>query len=115
LNTDEPVISLGGYNGVDPVFTADELANLVDKGTVRFFLMPDGEVMEEMITEREAGGVPGGGPGPGGGVPQNGSAEWIEENCEKIPQELWQSDPGGEGGGPPMARARALYDCGVGG
>ena len=38
LNTDEPVISLGGYNGVDPVFTPAELADLVDGGTVRFFL-----------------------------------------------------------------------------
>jgi 4-amino-4-deoxy-L-arabinose transferase-like glycosyltransferase len=122
LETDEPVISLGGYNGVDPVFTPDELADLVDGGTVRFFLMLDREAIEEMSDEREADGDgpgPRGGPGPGGGsgsgVPQNGSAEWIEENCEKVPQELWQSDPEGGGGGPPMARARALFDCSPGG
>ena len=121
LNTDEPVISLGGYNGIDPVFTADELANLVDDGAVRFFLMPDRELMEEMRAEREASGDasprggPGGGPGPGGGLPQNGSADWIEENCEEVPQELWQppEDEGRGGGGPP-GRARALYDCGAG-
>lgn len=104
LNTDEPVISLGGYNGVDPVFTPDELADLANGGAVRFFLIPDREAVEEMMAEREANGD-----GPGSGVPQNGSAEWIEENCEKVPRELWQSDPGG---GPPMARARALFDCG---
>jgi hypothetical protein len=122
LNTDEPVISLGGYNGVDPVFTPDELADLVDVGAVRFFLMPNREVIEEMMAEREANGDgpgPPGGPGPGGGpgsgVPQNGSADWIEENCQKVPQALWQSDPEGEGVGPPMARARALFDCGTGG
>ena len=126
LNTDEPVISLGGYNGVDPVLTPDELADLVDRGAVCFFLMPDREAIEEMRAEREAnGGGPGdgpspnGGPGPGGGpgsgVPQNGSADWIEENCEKVPQELWQSDPEEERGGPPMARAQALFDCGTGG
>ena len=120
LNTDEPVISLGGYNGVDPVLTPDELADLVDRGAVRFFLMPDREAIEEMRAEREANGNgpgPNGGPGPGGGpgsgVPQNGSADWIEENCEKVPQELWQSES--EGGGPPMARARALFDCNTGG
>jgi hypothetical protein len=118
LNTDEPVISFGGYNGVDPVFTRDELADLVDKEAVRYFLMPDREAIEEMRAERGSnGGTPGGGPGlgggPGSGVPQNGSADWIEGNCEKVPQELWQSDP--EGGGPPMARARALFDCGPGG
>src|ERR671920_2347701 len=94
LNTDEPVISLGGYNGVDPVFTPDELADLVDVGTVRFFLMPNREVIEEMRAQREADGdgpgprggpVPGG--GPGSGVPQNGSADWVEEDCEKEPPE----------------------------
>ena len=127
LNTDEPVISFGGYNGVDPVFTPAELADLVGRGTVRFFLMPDREATEKMRAEREANGdAPGGGPGPtggpgagggpGSGVPQNGSAEWIEESCKKVPQELWQppEDEGRGGGGPP-GRARALYDCGVGG
>ena len=119
LDTDWPVISLGGYNGVDPVFTPDGLADLVYGGAVRFFLMPDREAIEEMRAQREADGdgpgprggpVPGG--GPGSGVPQNGSADWIEENCEKVPQEQWQSDPEGVGG-PPMARARALLDCGT--
>jgi len=32
-----------------------------------------------------------------------------------VPQELWQSDPEGERGGPLMARAQALFDCGTGG
>ena len=32
LNTDEPVISLGGYNGVDPVFTPEKLADLANRG-----------------------------------------------------------------------------------
>jgi hypothetical protein len=107
LNTDEPVISLGGYNGIDPVFTADNLANLVDSGAVRFFLMPDRD------SDSNASG---GGPGPEGGLPQNGSADWVQNNCEKVPQELWQSSSSeGGGGGPPMMRARALYDCGTGG
>ncbi len=120
--TDEPVISLGGYNGVDPVFTPDEVAGLADGDAMRFSLMPDREAIEEMRADREAdgnGSGPRGGPGPGGGpgsgVPQNGSADWIEENCEKVPQELWQSDPEGGRGGPLMARAQALFDCGTGG
>ena len=52
LNTDKPVISLGGYNGVDPVFTPDGLADLVDGGVVRFSLVPDREAIEEMRAER---------------------------------------------------------------
>jgi 4-amino-4-deoxy-L-arabinose transferase-like glycosyltransferase len=121
LNTDEPVVSFGGYNGIDPVFTADDLAGLVDEGAVRFFLMPDREAMEEMRAEREAAGdesPPPGGPqggfGPGGGLPQNGSAEWIVNNCEKVPQELWQPPEDEERGrGGPPGRIRALYDCGA--
>jgi hypothetical protein len=117
LNTDEPVISLGGYNGIDQVFTADDLANLVDKGTVRFFLMPDRELMAKRAADNNASpqggppqGGPRGGPGPDGGLPENGSADWVEANCEKVPQELWQSSTSEGGGGPP-GRARALYDC----
>jgi len=122
LNTEEPMVSFGGYNGVDPVFTADDLADLVHRGAVRFFLMPDRESGDNSSGGGPTQGDPRGGPGPGvgagpgGGLPQNGSADWIEGNCEKVPQELWQSNPeGGGGGGPPMARARALYDCGAGG
>jgi hypothetical protein len=120
LGTDEPVINLGGFMGRDPVFTPDELGGLVDDGAVRFFLMPDREAIEEMMAEREAAGDggPRGGPeptGPGGGLPQNGSAEWVEDNCEKVPQELWQTSTDSERGGPPTARVRALFDCGPAG
>ena len=43
LSTDEPVISLGGYYGLDPVFTTKRLNDLVNEGAVRFFLVPDRE------------------------------------------------------------------------
>jgi len=130
LGTDEPVINLGGFMGRDPVFTADDLADLVDEGAVRFFLMPDRALIEEMRATREAereasgdappqggpGDGPGGGFGPGGGLPQNVSAEWIEDNCEKVPPELWQPPENEErGGGGPPGRTRALYNCGAGG
>lgn len=114
LNTDEPVSSLGGYNGIDPVFTADDLANLVDKDAVRFFLMPDREASDGASTQNsppQSG--PWDGTGPGGVLPQNGSANWIEDNCEKVPQELWQSSAP-EGTRAPPGRARALYDCSTG-
>ena len=92
LNTDDKVIDLNGFEGHDPVFTADELAGLVDKGAVRFFL---------------AGG------GPGGSDME--STRWIEDNCEQVPEEEWQSpDAGEQGGGGPPGRASSLYDCGIG-
>ncbi len=91
LSTDEKVINLNGFEGHDPVFSADELAGLVDKGAVRFFLV-------------------GGGPGSS----EMESTGWIEDNCQQVPQEEWQSpDAAEQGGGGPPGRAPTLYDCGT--
>jgi 4-amino-4-deoxy-L-arabinose transferase-like glycosyltransferase len=126
LNTDgpEPVITLGGFMGRDPVFTTNELADLVNEGAVRFFLVQDRERMREMMAERESGdeasgqssqqGSPQGGP-PGlpGGPPgvENEATTWVQDNCEQVPQELWQSPDSEEEDGSSMSRAQALYDC----
>ena len=55
---------------------------------------------------------------PPGGPPGSDSeaATWVQDNCEKVPQEEWQSpeedeEQGGSPGGP--GRAQALYDCGT--
>jgi 4-amino-4-deoxy-L-arabinose transferase-like glycosyltransferase len=66
LNTDEPVISLGGFNGADPVFSNERLAGLVREGAVRYFLI-EGRDREEK------------------------SVRWIRENCEHVRQEMGQS------------------------
>ena len=110
--------------GRDPAVTPEELTGLLDEGAVRFFLLQDRERMEEMRAEREAeqeasGGIaerppPGGPPGA-----DNESATWVQDNCEKVPEELWKSpeeeeEQGGGGPGEP-GRAQALYDCGIGG
>jgi 4-amino-4-deoxy-L-arabinose transferase-like glycosyltransferase len=89
LDTDEKVINLNGFEGHDPVFRTDELAGLVDEGAVRFFLT-------------------GGGPSSSGME----STGWIEDNCEQVPEEEWQS-PDAEGQGGPPGGERALYDCSV--
>jgi hypothetical protein len=122
LGTDEPVINLGGFMGRDPVFTTEELSSLVDEGAVRFFLAQDRERMEEMRAEREEyyatyGTYPQSGP-PRGGPPgmDNEVVTWVQDNCEKVPQDLWQSpeadeEQGGGPGGP--GGAQGLYDCGT--
>jgi 4-amino-4-deoxy-L-arabinose transferase-like glycosyltransferase len=122
LNTDERVINLGGFMGRDPVFTSDEITDLVNEGSVRFFLMPDRERMEEMRAEREAeqeasgSGAPQGPPPGGPPGSENEAATWVQDNCEKVPQEEWQSPETEEqGGGGPPGRVQALYDCGAGG
>jgi 4-amino-4-deoxy-L-arabinose transferase-like glycosyltransferase len=65
LNTDEPVISLGGFNGADPVFSNERPAGLVREGAVRYFLI-EGWDREEK------------------------SVRWITENCEHVRQEMGQ-------------------------
>jgi 4-amino-4-deoxy-L-arabinose transferase-like glycosyltransferase len=100
LNTDERVINLTGFEGHDPVFTADEISKLANEGAVRFFMVPDGEADDD------------GGPG-GPGMPME-SVTWVQDNCEKVPEEEWQS-PDAEGQGGPPGRAPALYDCATGG
>ena len=127
LGTDEKVINLGGFMGRDPVLTTEELSGLVERGAVRFFLLQDRERMEEMRAEREAeqeasGGSAPQGPPPGGPPGSDSeAATWVQDNCEKVPEELWKSPeedeeqgggPGGPGG---PGRAQALYDCGTGG
>ena len=130
LATNEKVINLGGFMGRDPVFATDELADLVDDGAVRFFLVQDRERMQEMMEERMAeeessgassGGYPQGPPPGGPPGMDNEATTWVQDNCEKVPQELWQSSDDEEeqgGGGPPggsggPGRAQALYDCGA--
>jgi 4-amino-4-deoxy-L-arabinose transferase-like glycosyltransferase len=127
LGTDEPVINMGGFMGRDPVFTTDELTSLVDEGAVRFFLVQDRERAEEMRAEREAEREAYGDTYPQGGPPQGGppgsdneAVTWVQDNCEKIPQELWRSpeadEEGGGGPGGPGGprRVQGLHDCGVG-
>ena len=47
----------------------------------------------------------------------NDAVTRVQDNCEKVPQELWQSpaenaDQGGGPGGPGgPEKAQALYDC----
>jgi 4-amino-4-deoxy-L-arabinose transferase-like glycosyltransferase len=121
LNTDEPVITLGGFIGRDPVFTTDELAKLVNEGAVRFFLVPDRERMQEMRSEYASSQPSGqqgayqGFPPRGGDFFRNESTNWVQDNCEQVPQELWQSPSSSDQdeGGPERMRAQALYDCGT--
>jgi 4-amino-4-deoxy-L-arabinose transferase-like glycosyltransferase len=115
LNTDEPdpVITFGGFGGRDPVLDTDQLTNLIDKRAVRFFLIQGREDTSESQQQSTSQNSP-----PWGEGPQNKSASWVQDNCEQVPKELWQSasstaDQDG-GRGPWGMRAQMLYDCGAG-
>ena len=90
-NEPDPVIALGGFSGRDPVLSTDQLANLVDTGAVHSVLIQNGEPDE----------------------PQNESTSWVQDNCQQVPQELWQSSSSSDQGGDHEDRAPELYECGA--
>jgi 4-amino-4-deoxy-L-arabinose transferase-like glycosyltransferase len=68
LETNKPVMALGGFTGSDPILTTSQLAKLAQEGVVRYFLVN--------------GGGFGGGGGAGGG--QNSLTSWITSHCTLV-------------------------------
>jgi len=66
LETNQPVIALGGFSGSDPILTAAQLAALVKSGAVRYFLL---------------NGSGGGGPGSGS---QSALITWITQHSKVV-------------------------------
>jgi len=122
LNTDEPVIAFGGFEGRDPVFSIKRIAGLVNQGSVRFF------VIQKHDIERAAKLV------TAGRRPKVGEHQvrleqlahlkarlkaledfhekkevrWITDNCQQVPQGLWQSSTSKS-----SSSSVLLYDCGT--
>ena len=91
LATNKGVMALGGFSGSDPILTTDQLAALVNDGTIRFFLLNGS----------------GFGGGQGGGQ-QSSLTTWVTQNCTSVPASDWQSassNTGNTGG------STQLYSC----
>jgi 4-amino-4-deoxy-L-arabinose transferase-like glycosyltransferase len=73
LETNQPVMAMGGFSGSDPILTTTQLAALARNGTVRFFLINGS-----------------GGGGPGGGS-QNALTTWIKQHSKAVSSSQWQS------------------------
>jgi 4-amino-4-deoxy-L-arabinose transferase-like glycosyltransferase len=73
LETNQPVMALGGFSGSDPILTTSQLAALVKSGAVRYFLL---------------NGTGGGGPG---GSSQSTLITWIIQHSKVIPTSQWQT------------------------
>ena len=117
LATGQPVMALGGF-GRDRILTADQLADRVAGGVVRFFLL-----LPPLEQPDQAPQVPPGQPrgALGGPGPEDDATQWVRDNCQPVPRELWQSPSGeteGSAGagsdGLPASRGldHTLYDCG---
>lgn len=82
-------MALGGFTGSDPILTVDELEEMVESGTVRFFLL----------------------------WPQQGAnaevMRWVVEHAMPVPPEMWlpvPSRPGRPAGFLPQGIPQ-LFDC----
>jgi 4-amino-4-deoxy-L-arabinose transferase-like glycosyltransferase len=125
LNTDEPVVSLGGFNGADPVFSNERLAGLVNQGTVRFFMIEkrDIERAAEKLDIADRRRLELGGQLPRleqlprlkarletlADIHEKREVRWITDNCEQVPHELWQPSTSKS-----STSTVLLYDCGTG-
>jgi 4-amino-4-deoxy-L-arabinose transferase-like glycosyltransferase len=94
LETNQPVMALGGFSGSDPILTTAQLSALVKNGTVRYFLI---------------NGSGGGGPG---GSSQSALITWIMQHCTAVPSSQWQSTStsSGSGGFGGFGGAGQLYE-----
>jgi len=90
LNTDEPVISFGGFEGRGPVSSIKRLAGLVSEGSVRFFVIEERDIEQAKLDERERLGLLSRLKAREEAHKEK-SVRWITDNCEQIPQESWQS------------------------
>jgi len=121
LNTDEPVIAFGGFEGRDLVFSVKRLAGLVNQGSVRFFVIEKRDI-EHAAKPDTAGRRPKLGEQQVrleqlphlkarlkalADFHENKEVRWITDNCEHIPQGLWQSSTTKSSNSTVL-----LYDCG---
>jgi 4-amino-4-deoxy-L-arabinose transferase-like glycosyltransferase len=120
LNTDEPVIAFGGFEGRDLTFSIKSLAGLVNQGSVRFFVIEKRDI-ERAATLDTAGRRPKlGEQGVRlGQLPhlkarlkaladthEKEEVRWITDNCAQVPQGLWRSSTSA-----PSSSTVLLYDC----
>jgi 4-amino-4-deoxy-L-arabinose transferase-like glycosyltransferase len=120
LNTDEPVIAFGGFEGRDRIFSNERLANLVNQGTVRFFMISERDI--EHAAQRGTarrhleldGQLPRLQQLPRlkahlkalAHIHEKKKVRWITDNCEQVPKELWQSSTSRS-----STSTVLLYDC----
>jgi 4-amino-4-deoxy-L-arabinose transferase-like glycosyltransferase len=129
LATNKPVMAMGGFSGGDPILTTNQLASLVAKGTVRFFLIGTRRELTPQMVKQFLAQLPPqmleqlppqflknlqqgrfGGFGFGDGR-QSALTTWVTQHCTAVPTSLWQSSSTGTQGTFGPFGANQLYDC----
>jgi 4-amino-4-deoxy-L-arabinose transferase-like glycosyltransferase len=99
LETNLPVMALGGFSGSDPILTTTELAQMVANGTVRYFLVSG--------FGNTGGGI--------GGNSQSSLTSWVTQYCTAVSSSLYSgsssSGSGNAGGNGATNSGSQLYVC----
>lgn len=80
IHTGQPVMAMGGFHGLDPAMTPEEIARLVEQRQVRFVLLGDASIVSRRMGA-DAAGRP--------------VAEWVRTNGKPVPAQSWHSPAGG--------------------
>ncbi|MDR3583797.1 MAG: glycosyltransferase family 39 protein [Desulfosporosinus sp.] len=81
LKTGEPVLTLGGFSGSDPILTIDEFKQLVNTGAIRYAMASGGASRGMGL----AGAV--------GSNSNNAIMSWIKANGKVVPDSEWRNSP----------------------
>jgi len=112
-----PVAALGGFVGQDPIVSPPRLRQMIERGDVRFVLLPDQQRVSMLVT---ATGVLGRLRGEDAGAAatdpqvlvnlfQSPLATMISKACERVPDAEWRSPDAAPVLG--LGALDVLYDC----
>jgi hypothetical protein len=122
LNTDEPVIAFGGFEGRDRVFSIERFADLARRGSVRFFIIKERDIEHAAQPDTARHHLELGGQVPRldqllrlkthlkslADIHERKQVRWITDNCEQAPEGLWQSSTSRS-----STSTLLLYNCGT--
>jgi 4-amino-4-deoxy-L-arabinose transferase-like glycosyltransferase len=125
VQTNKPVMALGGYLGSDPILTQSQLTSLIKNGTVRYFLLQSpgnlnttaGASPTQASGSTGTGQMRGNGGGGGllGGSGQNQQlTSWVQSHCSIVQTNLWSTgstQANTPAGGDSGVGGQQLYDC----
>ena len=119
LDTNKSAMALGGFEGFDQILSAQEVASLVQQGTVRFFLLPTFAHLQlnnlSPSTLQAIKGILQPASLHGASIMQPGISQWVNAHCSLVPRNV--AEPGTSGTNDTVSLGEGntlptqLFDC----
>lgn len=115
LETGKAAIALGGFNGFDQTLSVEQVAQLVQRGEVRFFLLP--VLNFQHVSARTLQALKGilQGHSLNDAIMQPAISQWVHSHCTLVPRET--AEPGTSGASDTVSLGKGyllpeqLFDC----